>query len=138
MATINSILGDTFHRWAALGRFTMIFAFAAASPKLKDDWVAFEKDKKSAPADRGYGPGNPIGAPRPKFTLGKTPNKPPKPGGPANASGTLKSGGAPQAAIAAAPEGGSLPFPPHGAPPRRTRDLFRHRPNGGAGCADGL
>jgi hypothetical protein len=75
--------------------------------------LGFEKDKKSAPVDRGYGPGNPIGAPRPKFTLGKTPNKPLKPGGPAKASGTLKSGDAPQAAIGAAPEGGNfgLPFP---------------------------
>ena len=84
MWRISLFLKNVFCCWTALGRMTKILlcAFlcvplfiAATSPPL--NWFQLEKDKK-APVDYGYGVSVPIGSPRPKVTLGKTPAIPKK------------------------------------------------------------
>jgi hypothetical protein len=78
MLRSNFILRAAFHGWAALRGSTKIFlclllalgALGAANPPL--DLFKLEKDRK-APVDYGYGPGAPIGIPRPKLVLGQTP-----------------------------------------------------------------
>jgi hypothetical protein len=88
MASINSILSDAFHRWAALGRITMILVctivvLAAASPPFFD-WVGAEKDHK-APVDFGDGQGKPA-IPKLRLKLGDVPKQPPKTTGAPKAS----------------------------------------------------
>jgi hypothetical protein len=77
----HSILGAAVHGWTGLHGSTKIFlgllvalgALGAANPPL--DLFKLEKDKK-APIDYGFGPGAPIGSPRPKAVLGQTPANP--------------------------------------------------------------
>ena len=83
---ISSMMRAAFHGWARLGSFTKIFlcilvviggalsnSEVFSGPVLAlFDWFKLEKDQK-APVDYGYGPGAPIGAPRPNLRLGQTP-----------------------------------------------------------------
>jgi Domain of unknown function (DUF1929)/Divergent InlB B-repeat domain len=86
MRDINSVVRVAFHGWARLGGFTKIFlcilvlivgalsssgAFSGSVRSLLDVFK-LEKDHK-APVDYGYGPGAPVGAPRPNLRLGQTP-----------------------------------------------------------------
>ncbi|MGH6838078.1 MAG: galactose oxidase-like domain-containing protein [Methylocella sp.] len=56
-----------------MGLLVALGAIGAANPPL--DLFKLEKDKR-APVDYGYGPGAPIGSPRPKTVLGQTPINP--------------------------------------------------------------
>jgi hypothetical protein len=92
MPRVNSILGDVFRGWAALGQFTKIFlcvlvVFAAASPPI--DWFMLEKDHP-APVDLGDGPGK-AAIQKLIRKLGDVPKHPPK------ASAPLKASNAPAA-----------------------------------------
>jgi hypothetical protein len=83
MRRMNSLLGAGFRGWGSVGSFTKIFlcilvVIVGTGPTLAVlsvpyvDWFTREKDQK-APVDYGYGPGLPIGSPRPNLRLGQTP-----------------------------------------------------------------
>jgi Domain of unknown function (DUF1929) len=76
---VNSLLGATFHGWAALGGFTRIFLYiliviAGALISAEVFSMSLSRDKdRIATVDYGYGPGKGIGPPRPNLALGQTP-----------------------------------------------------------------
>jgi hypothetical protein len=86
MRRIRSLLGATFHAGAAISGFVKIFLCilvvivgalinsGAFSGPVLALLTAFKLEKDhAAPVDYGYGPGAPIGTPRPNFRLGQTP-----------------------------------------------------------------
>jgi hypothetical protein len=131
MPRINSLLGATFHRWAALRGFARIFlciliviagtviSAEVYSMRLNPHGFWLETDKK-APVDYGYGPGKGIGPPRPNLVLGQTPAIPKSlTAAPTGARAVPKGGGAggyffPHRGVDCPPTGGpscAIPWP---------------------------
>ncbi len=103
---VSSFLGATLQKRMQPGGFTKLFLclcvsvlLGAAAPVV--NWFTLEKNKK-APSNYGYGPGKPIGIPRPKVVLGQVPPSP-KTAAPNRAAAPIGA-----AAPAAAPNGGGV------------------------------
>jgi hypothetical protein len=80
MRRVISLLGTALRGWAALGCTLVVIVgaiidsdvFSAPIHLLDLNWFNLEKDQK-VPVDHGYGPGAPIGPPRPNLHLGQVP-----------------------------------------------------------------
>jgi hypothetical protein len=152
LTRLNSFLTGAFHKWAALGPVAKIFVaiaivVGAAAPSVPN-LVLLDKDQK-APVDFGDGPGKPP-IPKPLLKRGDVPKHPPK------VTSAPKAGNVPAPSVA--PKASTVPpkssnrgrlfrsgvclanHPPftYGTLARWARVKFRHRPNGCAGCSDGL
>ncbi len=98
----NSFLSDAFRRWAALGRFTKIFACAIlvlAAAILPVNVLVLQEKDHTAPVDFGDGPDKPP-IPKPRHKLGDVLKHL------ARASAPLKASNAPAAVPAAPSRGG--------------------------------
>ena len=78
MRHVISLLGTALRGWVALGCILVVIVGAIinsdvfSGPIPIHNWFKLEKDQK-APVDHGYGPGAPIGPPRPNLHLGQVP-----------------------------------------------------------------
>jgi hypothetical protein len=146
--SINSLLGATFHRWAALGGFARIFlcilvviSGAIISADVFSMRLNLLDTDRKAPVDYGYGPDKGIGPPRPNLVLGQTPAIPKSlTAAPTGARAVPKGGGAggyffPHRGVDCPLSGRTFLRDPladhtasHGALARRTSHELRHRP----------
>ena len=84
MRQVISRLGTALRGWAGLGCILVVIVGAIlnsdvfSGPFPVHNWFKLEKDHKAA-VDYGYGPGKPIGPPRPNLHLGQVPPIPKSP-----------------------------------------------------------